>query len=359
VDYANQGAVNNYAATFIGGNVGIGTTSPGVSLAVNGQIVTNNLPANPSGNTLCYSSSGYGIIGTCSSDERLKNTITPIATSSDATLKAVLNLNPVTFKWDGDASTTYAGFIAQDVMQQIPLAVRTNPDGYYTLDTTAILSYVVGAIQVLDGQISALTQEVAGFAQSFTSAIGNFGQVNTNELCVGSRCVTPAQFQAMVAAANASQAEGTSSAGGSAPPAASATSTPDTPPVIDINGDNPAIIQVGEAYTDLGATITGPQADLNLGIATFVNGAPMNPIQVDTSAAATDTVAYVVTDQNGLTATSTRTVIIETSPSVVPADDTPSTPPMGDASTTVTTSSVASSTASSTVDDNTSTTTSP
>jgi hypothetical protein len=31
-------------------------------------------------------------------------------------------------------------------------------------------------------------------------------------------------------------------------------------------GDNPTIIQVGAAYTDLGATITGPQADLNLGI---------------------------------------------------------------------------------------------
>ena len=84
---------------------------------------------------MCYSSSGYGIIGTCSSDERLKNSITSIATSTDARLQAVLNLNPVTFKWNGDPSTTYAGFIAQDVMQQIPLAVRTNPDGYFTRST--------------------------------------------------------------------------------------------------------------------------------------------------------------------------------------------------------------------------------
>jgi hypothetical protein len=39
----------------------------------------------------------------------------------------------------------------------------------------------------------------------------------------------------------------------------------------------------------------------------------MNPIQIDTSAAATDTIDYVVTDGAGNTSTSTRTVIIEAS----------------------------------------------
>jgi hypothetical protein len=87
-----------------------------------------------------------------------------------------------------------------------------------------------------------------------------------------------------------------------------------------VNGGNPAIIQVGASYTDLGATITGPQADLNLGITTYVNGAPMNPVHIDTTQAATDTIAYVATDQSGLTFTSTRTVIIEpAAPSIVPS----------------------------------------
>ena len=81
--------------------------------------------------------------------------------------------------------------------------------------------------------------------------------------------------------------------------------------MIQINGDNPAIIQVGASYTDLGATITGPQADLNLGIQTYLNGTLESPIELDTSAAATDTIAYVVTDSQGLTSTSTRTVIVE------------------------------------------------
>jgi hypothetical protein len=69
---------------------------------------------------------------------------------------------------------------------------------------------------------------------------------------------------------------------------------------------------------DLGATITGPRADLNLGITTYVNGAPMNPVQLDTSIVATDTIAYVAADQNGLTSTSTRTVLVEAAPSIVP-----------------------------------------
>jgi Domain of unknown function (DUF5011) len=81
--------------------------------------------------------------------------------------------------------------------------------------------------------------------------------------------------------------------------------------VLQVNGDNPATIQVGTTYTDLGATITAPLADLNLGITTYVNGVPMNPVQIDTSTAATDTIDYVATDQNGLTSTSTRTIIIE------------------------------------------------
>ena len=38
---------------------------------------------------------------------------------------------------------------------------------------------------------------------------------------------------------------------------------------------------------------------------------PMNPIQLDTTQAATDTIQYVATDQTGLTSTTTRTVIIE------------------------------------------------
>jgi hypothetical protein len=43
----------------------------------------------------------------------------------------------------------------------------------------------------------------------------------------------------------------------------------------------------------------------------------------------TDTIDYIATDQNGLTSTTTRTVIVE-APSIVPSDDASSTPPSSD-----------------------------
>lgn len=42
-----------------------------------------------------------------------------------------------------------------------------------------------------------------------------------------------------------------------------------------------------------------------------INGQLISNIVLDTSTAATDTIDYVATDQSGLTATSTRTVIVE------------------------------------------------
>jgi len=75
-----------------------------------------------------------------------------------------------------------------------------------------------------------------------------------------------------------------------------ASSTPNTPPVIQVNGDNPAIIHIGDTYADLGATITASQADLNLGIKTFLNGTLVSNIVLDTSSVATDIIDYVATD---------------------------------------------------------------
>ena len=66
-----------------------------------------------------------------------------------------------------------------------------------------------------------------------------------------------------------------------------------------------------DTYNDLGAIITGPEQGKNLGIKTLLNGALVSDIVLDTSTTTTDTIDYVVTDQDGLTSTSTRTVIIE------------------------------------------------
>jgi hypothetical protein len=82
--------------------------------------------------------------------------------------------------------------------------------------------------------------------------------------------------------------------------------------IINISNSFPVhVLLYEEIDRTVGETITGPQADLNLGIHTYLNGTPVNTIQIDTTQVATDTIDYVVTDQSGLTATSTRTVIVE------------------------------------------------
>jgi hypothetical protein len=78
----------------------------------------------------------------------------------------------------------------------------------------------------------------------------------------------------------------------------------------------------------------GQAGDTNLGLKYFLNGALVSNIVLDTSAVATDTIDYVASDIWGNTATSTRTVIIEASPSIIPSDDASTTAATTDATST-------------------------
>ena len=105
-----------------------------------------------------------------------------------------------------------------------------------------------------------------------------------------------------------------------------------TPPsrVISINGANPATITIGTAYADLGATITAPLADLNLGLTVVVDNATSTDgtVQIDTSKPGTHTILYTVTDPSGLTGSATRTVIVSApQQSPAPANDSAATSP--------------------------------
>jgi hypothetical protein len=320
--------VNGEATNISSGDIAIGTTTPYARLSVWGSDSASSTLAfnvvNSASTTVfaVFDGGNAQLSGTLtqSSDQRLKTNIQSLDGSSSLSL--IDELNPVTFTWiNPDQGTTpQSGFIAQQVQQVFPNLVSTTsptaltPNGTLGLNYIGLISPIVSAIQDLSGEVQNLIAEVQGFAQSFTSQT----VTATNELCVGLTCVTAAQFEGMVAAYNGADDQSPSPSGQSQ---SAATSTPesvtqnsdatDTPPQIQNNGDNPAIIQVGDSYADLGATITGPSQDLNLDIATFLNGLPMNSIVIDTSAPATDTIDYVVTDQNDLTSTSTRTVIIE------------------------------------------------
>jgi Domain of unknown function (DUF5011) len=90
-----------------------------------------------------------------------------------------------------------------------------------------------------------------------------------------------------------------------------------TPLSITIQGSNPATISVGDTCAHLGAIVRDNQGN-DLSYRTFINGILSGNIPIDTSQVATDTIDYVATDTWGNTSTSTRTVIIEAAPSIVP-----------------------------------------
>ena len=139
------------------GNVGIGTTSATAKLDVNGTVRAATLPANPAGNTMCFSTTN--ILGNCSSDSRLKRDVEYLGASIG--LGAVMQLKPAAFKWlDGD-DRVMAGFVAQDTQRAIPAAVH-QPAGteFLTLDATAVLAYAVKAIQELKADNDTLRSEI-------------------------------------------------------------------------------------------------------------------------------------------------------------------------------------------------------
>jgi hypothetical protein len=97
---------------------------------------------------------------------------------------------------------------------------------------------IVQAIQAIASRLTTLEQTVAGFAESFTTKELTFTRPSGDELtlhtlCLDDVCVTKDQLKSILASAGAA----------STPPinSAQATSSPDTtPPVVTINGENPA-----------------------------------------------------------------------------------------------------------------------
>jgi hypothetical protein len=77
---------------------------------------------------------------------------------------------------------------------------------------------------------------------------------------------------------------------------------------IEIQGNNPATIQVGDVYIDLGARIIAPESALNLKIDTLVDGLLSETVTIDTSFPAEHVVKYRVIDSAGYVSEIDRTI---------------------------------------------------
>src|SRR5262249_49879515 len=103
-------------------------------------------------------------------------------------------------------------------------------------------------------------------------------------------------------------------------PPATTTPADTSSPVITIVGDNPAQIQVGSTYSDMGATVIDTNADgsanNNLGVHYNVDGIFLDQVSIDTSTTSSHTIVYSAVDGAGNWGFATRTV--EVIPIVAP-----------------------------------------
>lgn len=304
----------NSSGTLLAATTGIATTSPWRTLSVTGTVGFDGLTGSTGAGSLCLDANRQ-VVYNSGSDSCLSSTRASKHSIQNLNLDAltlVNKLQPVSFIYNNDASSTVRyGFIAEDAAAVDTHFATHDANGTISgIDDRSIISVLVGAVQHLANEVANLADSLTTKELTFTRASGDeidVHHVHTDDLCVGSTCVTEDQLKALLASANQSGSAST-------PPPASVsatTTTPDTtPPTVAINGDNPAHVAVGVSYADLGATVTD-NVDHNLGYKTYLNGVLVSSIIIDTSTSTTDTIDYVATDNAGNTATSTRTVIIE------------------------------------------------
>jgi len=132
-----------------GNNVGIGTTNPQHKLDVQGDIVIGT------GTTGCvYDADSSILVGTCSSDARLKANVQELP----ALLDRFVELRPVTFNWREDeagniGTATEIGLIAQDVERVFPeLVAHVDEYGDKQISFQYLPFYLIQAVKDLKAE---------------------------------------------------------------------------------------------------------------------------------------------------------------------------------------------------------------
>ncbi|MEK6554792.1 MAG: tail fiber domain-containing protein, partial [Bdellovibrionota bacterium] len=169
---AASGATNNYAAVFMGGNVGVGTTGPTTQLQVAGVISPSADNTHDLGTAALRFKDIYAannVIQT--SDARLKTEVK----DSDLGLDFINNLRPVSYYWKEGDSKLHYGVIAQETEKALgeakKLSGRENEvdNVIVTHDTktdrygvryTELIAPMIKAIQELYSEIFGIKDDI-------------------------------------------------------------------------------------------------------------------------------------------------------------------------------------------------------
>jgi hypothetical protein len=161
-------------------------------------------------------------------------------------------------------------------------------------------------VKIVAGELIAKVAVIGDlFADKITATVITADKVNAKTLCLDGLCVTKTQLQQLLDNAGTSGAGGGLSGGDTG----TTTGSGDTEaPVITLNGNNPATVNVGTTYTDLGASVSD-NVDHNLGFTVSLDGGPavdISQLSIDTSTSTTYTILFSAIDAAGNTGTATR-----------------------------------------------------
>lgn len=151
------------------GNIGVGTITPAEKLHVLGNLRVQ-------GATDCTLGAGAGATN-CTSDERLKDNVSPIANALDK-IKLVKG---VEFTWNELAVSpgrSDIGVIAQDIQRVFPTAVVENNEGYLGVDYAVLVAPLIESVKELDHNQEMLKRMHEGIIKDHARELASLKKIN-------------------------------------------------------------------------------------------------------------------------------------------------------------------------------------
>lgn len=311
------------------GDVGVGTVSPSYTLHVATTTVGGVVARFQNGTGYCDINPTTTAL-VCTSDATLKKDIVTIGSALDS----VNALRGVTFRWLGEDETTqsHLGFIAQEVEKVLPELVATDAVSLKkSVNYTGFTPVLIEAVKELNVRLSSLESRIMQQVTSIVSgALANIKDLIV-ETITAHKVVTDS-LEIKDSATNEvycikiTNGEWDKSKGscGSSQSAAVIGAASENHITLQIQGNNPATINVGDTYGDLGAIITSPESAKNYGIKASLDDGEfvdISQISVDTSVPGVHKIVYSVVDQNNATTTAERILNVVSINNTVSADE--------------------------------------